>query len=129
VTNYSNGRALEYAVIADLEADGYRCTRAAGSKGVADIVALKPGEVVLIQAKRTNPLLAPKERAALLDLATYLKAVPIVAFRPPRKPIEYRRLVGLGPRDWVPWVADRVMDATPGPGEYYVDPNAREEYR
>jgi Holliday junction resolvase len=121
VSNYTNGRALEYAVIADLENDGYRCTRAAGSKGVADIIALKPGEVLLVQVKRSNPQLPPRERVALWELSRYLRAVPIVACRIPRKPITYRELTGTGPGDWIEWVADRV--------EYHVNPNTRDEYR
>jgi Holliday junction resolvase len=128
VTNYTQGRALEYQVIADLESDGYRCTRAAGSKGAADIVALKPGEVVLVQVKRDNPQIKPRERAALWELAQYVKGVPVVAYKASRQPIIYRELIGAGPTDWKPWTADRVGE-TPGVDECYVDPNAAEEYR
>jgi Holliday junction resolvase len=115
MTNYRDGRDHEYAVIADLERDGYRCTRAAGSKGIADIIALKPGEVLLVQAKRREPRLDPAEREALMkrcrELATpTFRVVPIVVHRPPHKALVYRQLTGTGPADWIPWTADRVID-------------------
>ena len=108
VTNYTTGRSLEYKVRDNLEADGYACIRAAGSKGQADIIALKPGEVLLVQVKARNPQLTPADRKTLLELARITGAVPIVAWKPTRKPIEYRELLGVGPKDWRPWFADRV---------------------
>lgn len=108
MTNYATGRTLEYKVRDALETDGYQCIRAAGSKGKADLVALKPGEVLLVQVKTSGPQISPNERAALLDLARITKAVPLVAYKPFRKPIEYRELTGGGPKDWRPWLPDRV---------------------
>lgn len=111
MTNYTTGRSLEYKVRDNLEADGYQCIRAAGSKGKADIVALKPGETLLVQVKTSNPQLTPTDRKALLELARLTGAIPIVAWKPTRKPIVYRELLGVGPRDWRPWFADRVVTA------------------
>jgi len=38
MTNYARGRAKEYAVIKELEKEGYYCIRSAGSHKCADIV-------------------------------------------------------------------------------------------
>ena len=112
VTNYSTGRRYEYLIRNDLEYNGYQCIRAAGSKGVADIIALKPNEVLLVQVKNTNPQLTPNDRAALLNLARITGALPLVAHKPLRKPIMYRQLTGPGPKDWQPWTADTVGAVT-----------------
>lgn len=101
------GRRVEHQVRDDLSQAGWViAARAAGSKGAADLVALKPGRVVLCQVKRSNPLLTPAERHALIHLADVLGlglALPIVASKPARNPITYRLLTGPGPKDWQPW--------------------------
>ena len=111
-TNYQNGREKEYRVRDALQEDGYACFRAAGSKGKADILALKPGEILLVQVKKTNPQVSPAERAALLELARLTGGRPIVAYKPPRKPDVYRELTGPGPKDWQPFYTDEVGAAT-----------------
>lgn|SRR5215216_243486 len=108
-TNYRNGRAYEYLIRDALEADGYSCIRAAGSKGKADLIALKPGEILLVQVKRTNPQLTPLERAGLLELARITGGRPIVAYKPSRKPVIYRELTGLGPKDHQPFYPDQIV--------------------
>jgi Holliday junction resolvase len=108
MTNYTAGRNLEYKVRDALEADGYQCIRAAGSKGKADLVCIKPGEVLLIQVKKTDPQIRPADRAALLELARITGSIPIVAYKPFRKNIVYRQLTGPGPKDHRPWFPDRV---------------------
>lgn len=105
MSGYSDGRRVEWAVVHDLTANGYECTRAASSKGVADVIALKPGQALLVNVKRTTPP-GPAERADLLRVAGFIGAVPLVALKPPRQGIEYRLLTGSGPRDWVPWSPD-----------------------
>jgi Holliday junction resolvase len=107
VTNYQSGRANEYRIRDDLVGFGYECVRAAGSKGKADIVALRPGEVLLVQVKASNPQIAPAERVALVEMATAAGALPLVAHKPSRKPVVYRRLTGVGPKDWIPWLPIR----------------------
>jgi hypothetical protein len=88
VTNYSEARKLEHAARHVLEADGYWCMRSAGSKGTADIIAIKRGpgfhwqpgikDILFIQCK-TDGYLAPAERAGLVDLSTKLGATSLVA--------------------------------------------------
>lgn len=97
-TNYRRGATFERQVAAALEVDGYRVIRAAGSHGKADLVALKPSQVVLVQCKLSGPGgVRPAEWNELFDLATGVNAVPIVAHRPKRGLIEYLRMTG--PKD------------------------------
>ena len=101
--NYRNGAQLERDAKNQLEADGYWCIKSGGSKGVVDVLAMKPGQLLMVQAKK-NGVCPPAERAALLELASTFEAIPLVAFRD--RGVKYRRLIGPGPKDWVPWEAD-----------------------
>lgn len=109
MSSYSQGRRVEYAVIEHLKAEGYDTIRGASSKGIADVVAIKFGQVLLVNCKRTTPP-GPAERAQLLRVAACLPhvAVPLVALHPARQPLRFRRLTGPGARDWQPWVADEI---------------------
>ena len=79
-TGYDLGRALEYRVKGLLERDGYYVIRAAASKGLVDLAAMKPGQVLLVQCKRSGAL-PPAEWNALYDLAASLGAVPLMAVK------------------------------------------------
>ncbi len=105
---YAAGRRIEYAVVHGLAAEGYAVTRAASSKGAADVIAIKPGQVVLVSCKRTN-MPIPAERADLCRIAAMLPGVgvPIVALGP-ISGLRYVRLTGPGPRDFLPWQPDEV---------------------
>jgi hypothetical protein len=107
-SGYGLGREVEWAVIHELADDGYHTQRAASSKGMADVVAIKPGQVLLVNVKRTTPP-GPAERAALIKVAAMLPGVgvPLVALGPASR-VTYRRLTGVGPHDWVAWVPDEV---------------------
>lgn len=101
------GARFEREVRAHLESLGYDCMRSAGSKGVVDLVAV-PGSdeavggasVLFLQMKRSNPVLPPAERTALLGLCLRAGALPIVAWRPDSTGPEYRMLTGPGPKEW-----------------------------
>jgi len=72
-----------------LEADGWHVTKAGGSLGAADLVALKNGErPMLVQVKATarGPFdgFGPSERGELLSVAKGAGAVPILAWWKPR---------------------------------------------
>jgi Holliday junction resolvase len=79
-TGYDLGRALEYRVKQQLERDGYYVVRAAASKGLVDLAAMKPRQLLLVQCKRSGAL-PPAEWNALYDLAAHLSAVPVMARR------------------------------------------------
>lgn len=57
-TNYQRGRRFEWQLKRDLEADGFLVTRASGSHGIFDLIALKEHNhnpiVWLIQCKVTK---------------------------------------------------------------------------
>jgi Holliday junction resolvase len=106
-TGYQQGRNVEWDVVHHLTENGYECLRAASSKGVADVVAFKPGQALFVNVKRTRPP-GPEERADLLRVAGYIGAVPLVALRPPRCRLRFRVLTGPGPNDWRTWVADEL---------------------
>jgi Holliday junction resolvase len=72
-----------------LRSDGWHVTKAGGSLGAADLVALKAGErPMLVQVKATarGPFhsFGPAERQELLDTAKQAGAVPILAWWKPR---------------------------------------------
>ncbi len=110
MTGYQEGVRVEREVIHDLTAKGWLCTRAASSKGVADVIAIGPENpgivayVALISCKRTT-MPGPKERAGLIAAADRAVDVllPIVALHPRREPLQYRLLTGPGPKDWQEW--------------------------
>jgi hypothetical protein len=120
MTQYTRGMYAQRKVRDDLIVNGYRVVTAAGSKGVADLVAFKPGQVLLVQVKNTAGPLPPKERAELVDLAWFMNwraepvngwpawALPIAAAAPPKRPIVYRLLTGVGPADFELWTPDEV---------------------
>lgn len=109
MSSYHDGRRIEYAVCHDLADNGYRVTRAASSKGFADVIAVKLRQILFVNVKRTT-MPGPDERFELLGAASLLYpgiAVPLVALGPASK-LTYRRLTGPGPTDWVPWTPDEI---------------------
>lgn len=107
MTNYNAGRRFEYRVRDHLTAEGYDVIRSAGSKTKVDLVAFKPGQVLLVQCKH-NGRISPPERRELLRVASHLPAaVPVVAFMQARK-LVLVRLTGPGPKDRTDWTVDEV---------------------
>ncbi len=68
--NYQRGRSREYRVIKSLQDEGYTCIRAAGSKGMFDIVAVGPKGIRLIQVK-LNKGPTSGERSALAEFRNH----------------------------------------------------------
>lgn len=91
-TGYQLGRALETRARQLLEANGYFVVRAAASKGLVDLVAMKPGQTLFVQCKRSGSL-PPTEWNALYALALSLGAVPLMGRRGKRG-TELLRLTG-----------------------------------
>lgn len=92
MTHYRRGYTFETAIRADLESDGYWTIRAAGSHGLADVIAIKPGQTLAVQAK-LGPM-PHDEWNALYRLCTEFGMVPLVADKPKRGQIRYRRITG-----------------------------------
>lgn len=108
---YRQGRDFEHAVRTYLREQGYEVVRAAGSKTKADLICFKPGELLVVQCKRTS-LPGPAERRELVRVAQMVGGVPIVATRGARGaggPL-LRRLLGDGsdPKAVEVFVVDRV---------------------
>ena len=106
---YSDGRRVEWAVVHDLAANGYETTRAASSKGFSDVVAIKPGQVLIVNCKRTT-MPGPAERKHVLRVAGMLPGVgvPLVALKPKGQPLTYWHLCGPAFNEWTPWSPDEI---------------------
>jgi Holliday junction resolvase len=113
------GSYYELETVKALVVDGYWVCKAAGSKGVADLVALKPGEVLLLQVKKgrafggtTTNRITHEEWNGLYALARHVGALPIVADFPTRRELADAALglgrVNLSPRAGQKW-GDRVL--------------------
>jgi Holliday junction resolvase len=77
-SNYARGRDLEHRVRTHLREEGYEVLRTAGSKSKVDLVAIKTGQILFVQCKRSGAL-PPAEWNALWDLAQMIGAIPVLA--------------------------------------------------
>jgi len=119
--NYRRGADLERAAKHYLEDNGYYVIKSAGSKGIADLVGIKPGEILYVQCK-LDGYLTPAERVSFRQAALASGAVPVVARwvkegRAARTP-GFRELTSMGPagnRDWTP---DHGMQSHPHTQEH-----------
>lgn len=110
---YQAGYKLERATRLLLELNGYLTIRASGSKGCADLVALKPGEVLLVQCK-TSGRLGPGDRAALFAAADRTGATALAVRwakdgRAARQP-EFIHLTSPYTSGFRPWTPDYAME-------------------
>jgi Holliday junction resolvase len=108
-TNYQKGTIFEYAIREHLRSEGYDVFRTAGSHGTVDLIAIKPGQLLLVQAK-TNGVIGPFARQALTQLANCIDgALPIVAWkkRGTSRP-QYVQLTGTRTTDKVPFTTDEL---------------------
>lgn len=93
---YSKGRQFEWDIRDHLADNGYSVLRMAGSKGDAkvDLVAVKPGQLLFVQAKRDGAL-PPAEWDRLVEVAGWVDALPILAVKGGRgEGIQYWHLTG-----------------------------------
>lgn len=81
--------------------------RSAGSKGEVDCSFYRPGRLLLLQVKRTDPQVSPAERMMLVRIADALgidRTLPVTGCWPARARVpSFRLLTGPGPKDWIPW--------------------------
>jgi Holliday junction resolvase len=107
------GRRFEYKVRDDLQANGYWVMRSPASKSPVDMVAIKPRQVLFVQAKRDGRL-DPDEWNTLFKLALSAGALPVLACRGAerRVVILYQELLALktgrAPQPWRPFVLDEA---------------------
>jgi Holliday junction resolvase len=80
-SSYKRGRSLEYAAKKLLKDHDYYVVRAAQSKGLVDLVALRRDHVLLTQGKISGNI-SNAEAFELIDLADKFGMVPILFARP-----------------------------------------------
>lgn len=116
MSHYASGTRFEHKTKSDLTDNGYAVMRAAGSKGStkADLAAFKPGQLLLVQCKRTGNI-STAEWNRLVEVAAWVGAVPVVAENGPRgRGVAYWRLlatkcVGMQrPWPWEPFLLDEL---------------------
>lgn len=83
MTAYSGGRTFEWKCRDHLRDEGYEVIRSAGSKTKLDLIAMKPGQLLFVQAKRTG-VCGPTEWDRLVELAAWVGAIPVLAVNGPK---------------------------------------------
>jgi len=108
MSGYHQGRRVEWWWMHHLTDNGYECTRAASSKGVADVIAIKQGQVLLINVKRTS-MPPPHERRELVRVARLLPGVAVPAIARGRR-LFHITDDGTNPKRVVPFLIDEVTE-------------------
>lgn len=107
-TAYRLGRSFEYSVRDRLRKLGYLVMRAPQSRGKADLVAIAPGVVLLVQCKRGG-YVGVAEWNELFDLAESTGALAIVAGKHGARQVVYQQITGhkqkgrKGAQPWTPF--------------------------
>lgn len=114
MTQYDGGATLERAAKKLLEDGGYYVVKSGGSKGLADLVALKPGQVALVQCK-TNGRISPAERVAFRQLCLRLHATCLLGQWEKTGPrggrsAAFLELTSMGPAGHRPWTPDYGLE-------------------
>ena len=121
---YRLGRQVEYRARDILRNMGYFVLRSPASKSPIDLVAIKPGVVLMIQCKRSGSL-QPKPWNELLALAESCGAVPILAERSIPRHLRFWKLLGRkdGSRRGQPMEAfdPAIADAPINPRRYAIE--------
>jgi len=92
-SSYKTGRMVEYRVRDKFKEKGFHVLRAAGSKGPADLIAIKTGVLVFIQCKKSMAMGVP-EWNSFYDLCVSVKAIPVLAGSPEGRGIECWLMTG-----------------------------------
>lgn len=99
-TRYESGRNFEYRVRKWLREHGYYAFRAAGSRGFADLIALLPGQVLLVQCTTSEESKSENYRQAFRNEAERCGGTPYIVYKERvRGPLVWERLDG-GPLPW-----------------------------
>lgn len=90
-SQYRRGVRFEHTTLYDLRSNGYYAQRTPGSRGVADVIAVRRGQVLLVQCKISGSL-APEPWNDLYDAALDCGAVPVMAEKDAPGSLRYWRL-------------------------------------
>lgn len=124
-SQYRRGADFERKVANNLTLDGYHVVTSRGSHGHADLIALKPGQTLLVQCKLGGPgEVPPAEWNALRSIAGYVGGLAIVASRPKRGLVAYHLMTGLksGVRGVRPPCVEWTPDELTGYPAYNMTP-------
>ncbi len=80
-TNYQRGRAFEYRIKARLEDEGYFVARVAGSHTPCDLIALKAGQTICVQAKGGKRSMSKPEKLKFKDFCEDYGLTPLLIER------------------------------------------------
>lgn len=113
---YRQGQELEQEVKRHLQDNGYHVVRSAGSKGAVDLVALKRGEVLVVQCKLDGDV-PGAERITFFSLACSVGAVCLVArwHKPSARAariVAYEELTSAAPGGRRGWTPDHGLDVS-----------------
>jgi Holliday junction resolvase len=78
---YKRGRAFEYRCRDYMKKLGYYVYRSPQSRGPADLLALKKGQILLVQCKLSRNGFSKKEKLAITELAEQVGGTPLLAYR------------------------------------------------
>jgi Holliday junction resolvase len=90
VTSYGQGYYYERRTASRLRDDGYFVLEGRGSHGPADLVAVKAGQVLLVQVKKGSGKLTDEAWNVLFAEARRVRALPLVADWPARGELRLR---------------------------------------
>jgi len=121
-TAYRRAAEFENRVKDDMEDAGYFVMRSAGSKGVADLVALDmllpAARPVMVQCKLDTGTMSVDAWNRFLDVAALCGAVPLLALEDPKPLRNYsfmeitgRRMPRSPTKPWRPWDLNPGRDA------------------
>ncbi len=123
MTAYQRGGYYEQLCADHFRREGYWCWQSRGSRGPADVIALKPGQAVLVQVKGGRKQMPGEDWNTLLVLAQEAGAVPVVADWPEWQewkagPMRLREITARhkpGSRVWpcAPFLTDEVIPGSP----------------
>jgi Holliday junction resolvase len=95
VTKYQKGYRFERKIATYLRRRGYFVVRAGGSKGPADLVAVRKGErPIFIQCKAGTAIVDKDEHNELFKAALLADAQAVIAVGEDRKPTVFKAVTG-----------------------------------
>jgi Holliday junction resolvase len=101
MTRYAVGATFERKVKKELESRAWSVTRAAGSHGMWDLVAIAPGPTVAYIQCKKDAKLSREDRENLVTHCLAFNCVPILAHKD-GKEIKYLELFQGAPMEWHP---------------------------
>lgn len=88
---YNAGRRFEYQVRDFLRSKGWWVLRSAGSKSPCDLVALRSGEMMLIQCKKSGNL-STVERDQLIELSREHQCLVVLVKRSEKGKLQFEEV-------------------------------------